>query len=74
MIKYYSLLITISFFTNLYGILGCISNDKETNKCNGYDYKSYHYVVCHCNCESYPQLKDRNQCIRCLHYHACPPI
>lgn len=61
------------FSSYLYGALGCMDNSTYTDRSKGYDYKTYHYVACVCNCDRYAQLFDRGACSKCLHFRVTEP-
>jgi hypothetical protein len=69
-----ALLLTLLFPYQLYSAVGCMDNSKHTNRSEGYDYKTYHYVACACRCERYEQLFDRGACAHCGHFRVPEPV
>ncbi len=64
----------ILFFTTFLASLslgakvGCMDKSKHGNICDGYDYKTLHYVHCTCPCDKYRHMSRKNKCFKCRHY------
>ncbi len=58
---------TLCGTATLIGQIGCMDKSKHLNE--KYDYKTYHYVHCTCDCQRYAQSSDRGLCSECGHYH-----
>ncbi len=49
-----------------------MDNSRHLEEC--YDHKEYHLVQCNCPCWKYKSIANRNQCLKCRHYHDAEPL
>lgn len=68
----FTMILGINAYLHLNASVGCLDTSWNLRKCC--DTKEYHEVECLCPCWKYKTSPDRNQCMRCLHYHIDAPV